>query len=84
MPLFFFDIYENGKPSMDRDGVELASLEDARQEARRALAEMASETFRRRDEVSLLIEIRIEPGGKCLEAVATSSIRDIKDPNGQA
>lgn len=83
MPRFFFDIFENGKPSMDRDGVELASLDAAREEARRTLAEMASETFRRRDEVSLLIEIRVEPGGKCLEAVASSSIRDIQNSDGQ-
>lgn len=84
MPRFFFDIYENGKPSMDQDGVELASLDAARHEARRTLAEMAAETFRRRDEVTLLIEIRIEPGGTCIEAVASSSIRNVKDPNGQA
>lgn len=79
MPRFFFDIYEDGKPSMDRDGVELPSLDDARHEARRTLAEMAAESFRRRDEVSLLIEIRLEAGGKCIEAVASSSVRDIKD-----
>lgn len=74
---YFFDIRENGELTRDEQGVELESLEAARQEAQRALAEMASELIRQRGVVSLVIEIRTGPYGPHVEAIAHSEIRDL-------
>ncbi len=74
---YFFDIRENGELSRDDDGVELETLEAARLEAQRALAEMAGELIRQRGRVSLVIEIRTGPDGPHVEAIAYSEIRDL-------
>ena len=74
---YFFDIRENGDLSRDEEGVELESLEAARHEAQKALAEMASELIRQRGVVSLVIEIRTGPDGPHIEAIAHSEIRDL-------
>jgi hypothetical protein len=41
MPHFFFDVRDNGEFTRDDDGLEFPSIETARDNAARALAEMA-------------------------------------------
>lgn len=78
MTRYFFDIREDGELTRDEDGVELETLEAARLEAQRALAEMAGELIRQRVVVSLVIEIRTGPDAPRVEALAYSKIRDLK------
>jgi hypothetical protein len=43
MPLYFFAITDTGKTSPDSEGTELASLEEAREEALRTLGEIVKD-----------------------------------------
>ncbi len=78
MSRYFFDIRENGEFIRDEAGVELSSLDEARREAQRALAEMAEELMRHTDQMSLVIEIRTGSDQPHVEAIAHSQIKDLK------
>ena len=43
MPLYFFDIHDDGAVSLDDEGSELDTFDEARREARRLLPILASE-----------------------------------------
>lgn len=45
MPQYYFDLRDSVGLAVDEEGVELGSIDDARQEAARALADMASEAI---------------------------------------
>jgi hypothetical protein len=55
---YFFDITDSGKVSVDKEGVELDSLEDARGEALRTLGEIAKDELPDGDHRQFSIEIR--------------------------
>lgn len=58
MPLFFFDTLEDGKLITDGDGLAFPGLPIAREEAVRALGEMARDKLRCRDGQQIAISIR--------------------------
>lgn len=77
MARYYFDIRENGELSMDENGVELPSLDAARTEAQRTLAELMSENMRTARNFEIVIEIRMLPDGTVVEAVASAAMRDL-------
>ena len=80
MPLFYFDIRENGELVVDHEGIELGSLEEACDQARRALTDILGDLMHDHDRAEVCIEIRTSPGEKFVEAVASSSVINTRDP----
>ncbi|MEA2760615.1 MAG: hypothetical protein QOH65_3371 [Methylobacteriaceae bacterium] len=68
MPLYFFDITDTGKTWPDSEGTELASLEEAREEALRTLGEIVKDKLPDGDHRNFLIEIREGDGAPLLSA----------------
>jgi uncharacterized protein DUF6894 len=68
MPLYFFDITDTGKTWPDSEGTELASLEEAREEALRTLGEIVKDKLPDGDHRNFLIEIRQGDGAPLLSA----------------
>ena len=58
MPIFYFDIYDNGEFLPDEEGVVCADLEAVKREATRALAEMAVGRLPGRERYLLSIQVR--------------------------
>jgi hypothetical protein len=68
MPLYFFDITDTGRTWTDTEGTELPSLEKAREEALRTLAEIVKDRLPDGDYRDFLIEIREGDGAPLLSA----------------
>ena len=68
MPLYFFDITDTGRTWTDTEGTELPSLEKAREEALRTLAEIVKDRLPDGDYRDFLIEIREADGAPLLSA----------------
>ena len=68
MPRYFFDVTDSGKVSVDMEGVEFDSLEDARGEALRTLGEIAKDELPDGDHRQFSIEIREGDGAPVLSA----------------
>jgi hypothetical protein len=58
MPLFFFDVRDNAHFTRDDEGLEFPSIDKARDEAARALAEMAKFVLPGAEVRELAIEVR--------------------------
>src|SRR4051812_16769076 len=58
MPLYFFDVTDNGRGFPDTEGTELADLEAARQEALATLGEIARDKLPDGDRREFAIKIR--------------------------
>jgi citrate lyase beta subunit len=58
MPLYFFDVTDNGRGLPDTEGTELADLEAARQEALATLGEIARDKLPDGDRREFVIRIR--------------------------
>jgi hypothetical protein len=58
MPLYFFDVTDNGSGLPDTEGTELADLEAARQEALATLGEIARDKLPDGDRREFVIKIR--------------------------
>jgi hypothetical protein len=68
VPRYFFDVTDSGKVSVDMEGVEFDSLEDARGEALRTLGEIAKDELPDGDHRQFSIEIREGGGAPLLSA----------------
>jgi hypothetical protein len=60
MPLYFFDVTDNGRGFRDTEGTELADLEAPRQEALATLGEIARDKLPDRDRREFAITHRVE------------------------
>lgn len=58
MSMYFFDIDDGGEVFVDTTGMELADMDSAIKEARRALADMVRDALRDQSEHNLSIRIR--------------------------
>ena len=72
MPRFYFDAVVNGKTAYDDVGVELASLETAREKAVRTAGEVAREATARGELADIAVKVRV--GGVEPIAVARLSM----------
>ena len=68
MPLYFFDRSEDGEFSRGDYAIECASVDEARREAVRALAEIAKDEFPEGDRREIAIHIREDGGPLILTA----------------
>jgi hypothetical protein len=58
MPLYFFDVTDNGRGFPDTEGTDLADLEKAREEALATLGEIARDKLPDGDRREFVIKIR--------------------------
>lgn len=68
MPRYFFDVTDTGAASQDEEGLELASLEEARKEALGALGDMAKDELPDGDSREFTIHIREGDGPPLITA----------------
>jgi hypothetical protein len=79
MPLFYFDFDDNGTSAPDRDGLEIETLELARVEALRTLAEMARDQrpiVGKREMVCIVKDAAHEPIYRVALAMRCEPLRD--------
>jgi hypothetical protein len=62
MPLFFFDLLENGQPVPDEDGTQVIDIEQARVEALRTLGNIAKNELTKSGQDDLQVSVRDENG----------------------
>lgn len=78
MPIFYFDIHEEGgEPTIDQNGEELPSVQAARREALTALGDVAKDYARRGGVGRLSICVR-DREGAVLEVAATLELKELK------
>jgi hypothetical protein len=78
MPRFYFDTVVNREIAHDDAGLEFASLDEARQEAMRAAAEIAKDLAYKGISADIAVHIRV--GGVESLATARSSVRLEEQP----
>ncbi|MGV8950876.1 MAG: DUF6894 family protein [Cypionkella sp.] len=74
MATYYFDVHDGDGVFVDETGVELASMDAAIKEARRALADMVRDALREEVEQSLSIRIRDGAEGPVVLSVTTSTV----------
>jgi hypothetical protein len=62
MPRFFFDIHDGEDSTTDRDGLELADLEAAKEEAKKALPDMVNDTMPDGDRRDVTVDVKNAAG----------------------
>lgn len=82
MPLFFFDVYDNGRLSTDDHGVECSGLAEARDQAVALLPDLARDELPDGDTHSFVCEVRRADGMRCYRATLT--FNGIWHPGGEA
>ena len=68
MPLFFFDLVDNGHSVPDEDGTQVADIEQARVEALRTLGNIATNELTKSGHDDLQVSVRDENGQVVLTA----------------
>lgn len=74
MPRYYFDVKDDDGTFVDEVGLELASMDAAIKEARRALADMVKDALRERDHDEVAIEIRDGADGPVVIAVNLTTL----------
>lgn len=74
MPRYYFDVKDDEGTFVDEVGLELASMDAAIKEARRALADMVKDALRERDHDAVAIEIRDGADGPVVIAVNLTTL----------
>lgn len=82
MPLFYFDIYDNGRLSADDSGVECADLAEARDQAVALLPDLARDELPDGETHSFACVVRRGDGARCYRA--TLAFEGAWDPFGEA
>src|SRR5215203_2083601 len=80
MPLFYFDVRDGHKLMRDDDGLEFPNIEAARDEATRALGELAKDVLPGRAVREMAIEVRDEVKDPLLRAVLRFEIERLRYP----
>ena len=80
MPCYYFDIHDGAQFARDETGVELDGINAARQEAARALGELAREILPDGNRREVVIEVKGETGQRVLVAKLSVSIETTEMP----
>jgi hypothetical protein len=80
MPLYYFDAWEDENLTEDEEGVEFASLEAAKAEARCTLPAIAQECLARGDHKYIEIRVRDEAGRPVLRVALALIIEYLDKP----
>jgi hypothetical protein len=78
MPLFYFDVRDGQKLIRDDDGLEFPNIEAARDEATRALGELAKDVLPGRAVREMAIEVRDEVKDPLLRTVLRFEIERLR------
>ena len=78
MPLFYFDVRDGHKLMRDDDGLEFPNIEAARDEATRALGELAKDVLPGRAVREMAIEVRDEVKDPLLRTVLRFEIERLR------
>lgn len=73
MPRYFFDVHDRDGLYVDDVGIELANMEAARREARRALSDMVRDALREDKGLGVSVKIRDGSEGPVLITVTLST-----------
>ena len=68
MPLFFFDLVDNGHSSPDEEGTQVVDIEQARLEALRTLGNIATNELTKSGQDDFQVSVRDENGHVVLTA----------------
>jgi hypothetical protein len=71
MPRFYFDTYDDDRAVPDGQGIVLSDLQEAREEAIKALPDMARDGLPDGDYRDFVVEVRDEAGQRVLRARLT-------------
>jgi hypothetical protein len=80
MPRYFFDFRDGDHSTTDDDGINLAGLDAARDEAARALAEMARDVLPGSARRVLVAEVKDEAKQPLLEARLVFEVARLRSP----
>jgi hypothetical protein len=80
MPRYHFDLHDGARFTTDETGVELDDIKAARQEAARALGELARKILPDNDRREVVIEVKDETGQRVLVAKLSVSIEATELP----
>jgi hypothetical protein len=75
MARYFFDVTDSGKVSIDKEGVEFGSLDEARREALQTLGEIAKDELPDGDHRQFSIDIRQADGAPILSASLSLQVK---------
>jgi hypothetical protein len=78
MPLFYFDVRDGHKLMRDDDGLEFPNIEAARDEATRALGELAKDVLPGRAVREMAIEVRDEVKDPLLRTILRFEIERLR------
>jgi hypothetical protein len=77
MPVYFFDITQDGRPSIDTEGTDLPDLEAAMKEATEAMAEMAKDAIPGRFARQVTMIVRTEDNVPLLQLDLSFNAREL-------
>jgi hypothetical protein len=69
MPRFYFDTTDTGQATLDDEGLDLSTIEEARHMALRALADLANDELPNVDRRDFTITVRDDTGKALLTAI---------------
>jgi hypothetical protein len=79
MPRFYFDTYDSDRAVSDGEGLVLGGLKEAKEEAIKALPDMARDGLPNRDYREFVVDVRDEAGQKVLRARLTLIVESLPD-----
>ena len=83
MPRYFFDTYDGHRFVPDEEGRELEGFQAAKDEAQRALPEMARDELPDGDQKAFVVSVRNEAGRVILRVALSLVVEDFtEDPTG--
>jgi hypothetical protein len=80
MPRFYFDTYDDDRSVPDSQGIVLSDLEEATEEAIKALPDMARDGLPDGDYRDFVVEVRDEAGHRVFRARLTLVVESLPDP----
>jgi hypothetical protein len=80
MPRFYFDTYDDDRSVPDSQGIVLSDLEEATEEAIKALPDMARDGLPDGDYRDFVVEVRDEAGQRVFRARLTLVVESLPDP----
>ncbi len=80
MPRFYFDTYDDDRAVPDGQGVVLSDLEEAKEEAIKALTDMARDGLPDGEYREFVVDVRDETGQRVLRARLTLVVESLPDP----
>jgi hypothetical protein len=81
MPRFFFDSRDGDELILDDEGLELAGIEAARDEATAALRDIAKDAIPHSERRELAIEVRDEAGRQIIRASLWFEVQVLAEPS---